>query len=371
MIKVLITDAGYKHTLGAVRSLGKNGYYVIAGATNIHSLCFYSKYCMEKLIYPDPRNEEEFISFLLNYLQKNKVDVLLPVGYLTTVAISKHKEELLKYTKVPVADYKYLEIAADKDKTMKLAMQLGVPVPYQYNSLDEIERYPVVAKGIYESGTVRYVNSPDDCKGIDLSRNIFQEYIPGEGFGFYALFDEGIEKAIFMHKRIREYPVTGGSSTAAESIYDPELMDLGLKLLKSLNWHGVAMVEFKKDCRDNTYKLMEINPKFWGSLDLSIASGVNFPVLTVKMAMNDEFEIVDNYTLGIRYHWMFPDEINHLISRFGSMKDIFIDTINPKVKGNIWLSDIKPNLFIISITFYGLFSKIRHGFSRYPHGKPE
>lgn len=67
-----------------------------------------------------------------------------------------------------------------------------------------------------------------------------------------------------MHKRMREYPITGGSSTAAESMYDPELRDLGLTLLKALDWHGVAMVEFKKDSRDGKYKLMEINPKFWG-----------------------------------------------------------------------------------------------------------
>jgi len=61
--------------------------------------------------------------------------------------------------------------------------------------------------------------------------------------------------------------MTGGPSTVAESIYDEELKRQGLLLLEALNWHGVAMVEFKKDSRDNEFKLMEINPKFWGSLD--------------------------------------------------------------------------------------------------------
>jgi predicted ATP-grasp superfamily ATP-dependent carboligase len=78
-----------------------------------------------------------------------------------------------------------------------------------------------------------------------------------------------------MHRRIREYPITGGASTAAESFYDPALRDLRLTLLRALNWHGVAMVEFKKDQRDGTHKL--INAKFWGSLDLAIAAGVDFP----------------------------------------------------------------------------------------------
>ena len=67
-----------------------------------------------------------------------------------------------------------------------------------------------------------------------------------------------------MHRRLREYPVTGGPSALAESIYDPMLMEQGLKLLDNLQWHGVAMVEFKKDERTGRYVLMEINPKFCG-----------------------------------------------------------------------------------------------------------
>lgn len=87
-----------------------------------------------------------------------------------------------------------------------------------------------------------------------------------------------------MHKRIRELYTMGGPSTCAISVYDPKLLDYGLKILGALNWHGIAMVEFKKDSKDGTFKLMEINPKFWGSLDLAIASGIDFPYLLYKMA---------------------------------------------------------------------------------------
>jgi predicted ATP-grasp superfamily ATP-dependent carboligase len=72
------------------------------------------------------------------------------------------------------------------------------------------------------------------------------------------------------------------------------------------------MVEFKKDIRDGEYKLMEINPKFWGSLDLSIACGVNFPKLLVEMALNGDIEPVFNYSKNIFYRWPFPDDLLHL-----------------------------------------------------------
>ena len=68
-----------------------------------------------------------------------------------------------------------------------------------------------------------------------------------------------------MHQRIREYPITGGSSTCAKSVYCDELKRIGLKILKELHWHGVAMVEFKKRTCNGTYVLMESNPNFSGS----------------------------------------------------------------------------------------------------------
>jgi predicted ATP-grasp superfamily ATP-dependent carboligase len=369
--KVFITDAGYKHTLGAVRSLGKKGFYVIAGASGKHAQSFYSKYCNESIIYPDPRDETRFIDFLVGYLKKNEVDVLLPIGYLATVAISKHKDEFLNYTEVPVADYQSMQVASDKYQTMRIARELGIPTPREYNSIGDVNVYPIVAKGIYESGQVRYINSAEELSQISFSDHILQEYVPGEGFGFYALFNRGEVRAIFMHKRLREYPVTGGSSTAARSIYDPELKDLGLTLLKALNWHGAAMVEFKKDSRDGTYKLMEINPKFWGSLDLSIASGVDFPYLAVLMALEGDIQPVLEYDKDVRFRWPFPDDTLHVLANPWSAKHVIRDIFDKNAKSNIVLDDMKPNLLQLYQTGISVVGRVRRGNLRYPHGKPE
>jgi predicted ATP-grasp superfamily ATP-dependent carboligase len=369
--KIFITDAGYKHTLGAVRSLGKKGFYVIAGASGRHAQSFYSKYCNECVLYPDPRDEEHFINFLCEYLQKNEVDVLLPIGYLATVAISKHKNSLLNYTKVPVADYQSMQIASDKSQTMEVARAQGIPTPREYTSIGYIDDYPIVAKGIHESGRVKYINSAEELKDISLSDYILQEFIPGEGYGFYALFNKGEARAIFMHKRLREYPVTGGSSTAARSIYDPDLKDLGLTLLKALNWHGVAMVEFKKDQRDGTYKLMEINPKFWGSLDLSIAAGVDFPYLAIMMALEGDIQPVLEYDSDVKFRWPFPDDILHVLANPWSAKQVIRDIFDTNVKSNLVLDDIKPNLLQLYQTGISVIGRIGRRNLRYPHGKPE
>ena len=146
-----------------------------------------------------------------------------------------------------------------------------------------------------------------------------------------------------MHRRVREAPPRGGVSCCAASNYDPKLIEYGTRLLDRLQWHGVAMVEFRYDVRDNDYKLMEINPKFWGSLDLSLTAGVDFPYYLCQMAQGETLEYSEEYDRSLRYHWPWL-EMQHLWKRPISFAAVLSDMLNPRVKSNISLCDIWPNL---------------------------
>ena len=98
------------------------------------------------------------------------------------------------------------------------------------------------------------------------------------------------------------------------SVRHDEIRDMASALLKSLDWFGVAMVEFKVDPRDGVPKLMEINPRFWGSLALAIHSGVNFPHLLFRMAAHERFDAVETYRLGVKCRWLLPGDILHFLS---------------------------------------------------------
>jgi predicted ATP-grasp superfamily ATP-dependent carboligase len=146
---------------------------------------------------------------------------------------------------------------------------------------------------------------------------IVQEWIPDGGgvYGFSALFDETSNvKAAFVHKKLRMYPVQGGPSTLGEGVEYPQVMEMGLSLLKSLNWVGVGMAEFKVDPRDGIPKLMEVNPRFWGSLQLAIASGVDFPYLILKMAKRENFEPILHYAVGKRFRWLLLGDLLHFFN---------------------------------------------------------
>ena len=116
-------------------------------------------------------------------------------------------------------------------------------------------------------------SSPSSLPGHGV---LVQEYISGFGVGFFALFDHGQPKRVFMHRRLREMPISGGASTAACAYYDETLKEYGLRILSALQWHGVAMVEFKRQQSPDRLVLMEINPKFWGSVELALEAGVDF-----------------------------------------------------------------------------------------------
>jgi predicted ATP-grasp superfamily ATP-dependent carboligase len=371
-MKVFVTDADQKHALAAVRALGRRRVSVHAGATSRSALAFFSRHCRQRLVYPDPGTQErEFVECIISYAQREKIDVLLPIGYSANVVVSKYQEALSKYVKVAIADYTWMLTAADKAKSMAFAESIGIKVPKVYHHVDQIEQYPIVVKGIKGSGNVIYVNSPAELGDLQLTEMVMQEYIPGQGYGFYGLFHHGEPRAIFMHRRRREFPVTGGASTAAESYYDERLKEQGIRLLSALQWHGVAMVEMKRDQRDGDYKLMEINPKFWGSLDLSIQAGVDFPYLAAMMALHEDVEPIMEYDRGAKFSWPFPQELLHVLARPRSAGQFVADMFDAKMKTNLCFEDLLPNLYLIGMTPFVIVNRLRKGRLFFPHGKPE
>lgn len=234
--------------------------------------------------------------------------VLVAVGIDTLLAVSEYRGLLEPHVNLIVPSLESLEIANDKGRLVDIAKQAGVPCPEttsmsineNVEQLSDRISYPVVIK--YRKGEAlklkpaqRYKIVGDREAFIEAYSHmhsvqelpLVQEYIHGEGFGVSAVFDRNGEPLeIFCHKRIREYPVSGGPSCFCESIWDDRLVDYAIRLLKELNWRGVAMVEFKGDLETGVY-LMEINPRFWGSLPLSIISGCDIPFAIYRAASGE------------------------------------------------------------------------------------
>ena len=146
--------------------------------------------------------------------------------------------------------------------------------------------------------------------------SMIQEKIIGPGTGLFTLYDKDRHLALFSHRRLREKPPSGGVSVLSESVpLDEEMVEAADRLLSAVGWTGVAMVEFKRDHRDGKAKLMEINGRFWGSLQLAIACGVDFPGLFLDYHQGKRpAETIRDYRVGHRLKW-FLGTLDHLLIR--------------------------------------------------------
>jgi hypothetical protein len=106
----------------------------------------------------------------------------------------------------------------------------------------------------------------------------------------------------------------GRPSTLRESIWDPALQQRAEDLLASLGWTGVAMVEFKVDPRDGEPKLLEVNPRFWGSLHHAILCGVDFPFLLYRLAVDGDVDRVMRYQVGVRSRSLLHGDMMHFLA---------------------------------------------------------
>ena len=184
---------------------------------------------------------------------------------------------------------------------------------------------------------------------------IIQEYIKGEGWGVSCLYSRGVLKAKFTHKRLREKIYTGGSSTWRQSASNPLLENEAQLLLDSLKWHGIAMVEFKYDPIKKQSWMIEVNPRFWGSLALAVHSGVDFPWLLYKMAIEGDIDPVLEYKLGVSAKWVLGELmalVNHFQkspSKIGSIKE-FIRMFKVDIYDDLRKDDLLP--FLVQCFYY-------------------
>lgn len=342
-MSVLVLDAFGNHALAVVRSLGQRGISVAAADSMRFGKSFFSRYCAKRALYTSPTHGvREFQTDLCSILDRVKPTVLMPMTEGTLMALLVNRKEIESRAPLaPIPSEDSIRVAFDKNKTVQLARSLGIPIPKtlsfcrlpDFGEIRSRLSYPAVIKSrrsefltvdgrIVPGAGVEYCFGPEKLeeKYLKIHRRaplpLIQEFVPGEGYGISVLYDRGRMRALFAHRRLRMLRPTGSGSSLRESIAPPPAMVQAARaLLDALKWHGVAMVEFKLDPRDGVPKLMEINGRFWNSLPLAVAAGVDFPFLLYQLATEGEVGECFDYRIGIQCRWLAGD-IRHLVEVF-------------------------------------------------------
>jgi len=338
---VIITDGEQRAALAIVRSLG-DSYRCVVTASSSAALAGSSRFCARTVVVPDPlRRSREFAEAVCDLAAAEGASLVLPVTEAALAAILPVKFRLAPAI-VPFPDIDRFAALSDKKKLLEEASRLGIAVPKQQIlasraaveelRFDEIQ-FPVVLKpsrSLGDSGdrrtklSVSYAASQDELrrKVGTLPPEAFpilvQQRIVGEGTGVFLLTWEGDLRAVFAHRRLSEKPASGGVSVYSESIpVDAELLRCSAALLDRFDWEGVAMVEYKRQATTGIPYLMEVNGRFWGSLQLAIDAGVDFPRLLAECALGEPTSVDSSaYTIGLRSRWWWG-QVDHLVGRVG------------------------------------------------------
>ena len=357
--RVLVTDGEFKHTLGIVRDLADAGHEVHPLARSGRAPAAHSR--SVHAWHAASAAGAAFDQRLLEVAARLAPVSVLPVGSASMAAADRLRDRWPDGVRIAIAPPAAFATANRKDATAAVARAAGVDTPRERVVASAAEARaalaefgaPIVLKSSREEGVkaLRYVRDPaqadaafEQVRALSADAVLAQEYVRGPGWGFSGLWWHGRRVRAFMHRRVREWPPSGGTSAAADSVPRCEPLDrAGAAVLDALGWHGVAMVEFKGDPASRLV-LMEVNAKFWGSHDVALAGGVRFP--------SDLVALLEGAVLPpqapvepVRFTWPLGGDLWHGLARPAALPRVLWDAVAPGVHHSGRLDDPLPHLY--------------------------
>lgn len=333
----IITDGLWRKSISAIRSAGRAGYEVVVLGDSVFTTGFYSRFTAQHLLGPTAAGDPQGFGPLLEKAVAQAKDrpVIIPMEDATCEWLLDHGDGMANAADWLLPSKESFTVARDKALTIQLAQRLGLDCPRTHfpesaaelgrlvAGLDPVDLENWIIKPRTGSGSAGIVYGGQILR-TDLATHwngcgplLLQERIPAEGtaYGVSVLYDRsGLCQVAFAHKRLQQYPHTGGPSTQRVAIPLDGLLQASTRLLDALHWRGVAMVEWKEHPKTGRRMLMEINPRFWGSLELGIRAGVDFPALYIAAASGLPLPSLPAYQSGVRCRWLVPGDILRYLS---------------------------------------------------------
>lgn len=319
--------------LAAVRSLGRAGIGVDGLDTDASEPGFRSRFCSHR-VCPSPTHDPDgLVRMLLHAAGRSpRPPVLFPTSDHFVRFASEHRGQFESRIRHALPSHASIAIALDKRRQHLCAREAGVPVVPTYwpftmdeaRGVADVVRYPIVVKPSggrildppFRGAKAVLAATRDQLLGLldqAIGRGqpvIVQSRIPGPNTSHCKVCAyigaDGSPLACVCMRKIRQYPVDFGVGTMMESVEEPELAELGLRLSRALAWRGPLSIEFKRDAHDDSWKLIELNPRLWQQHALAARCGVDFPLLQYR-ELTGEVYAPRPYRLGVRWLDEFRD----------------------------------------------------------------
>ena len=308
--KCILTYARSWIALAATRCLGKHGIYVITGDTTRGGAANFSRYSKEQFVYPDPGTDPDgFVERLVRLAEIHAgpdTDLVLMPMYTDLYPVLCREDRFKGLAKIALPPKDAYELVRDKARVANFCGELGIPIPKTVTPADADEfceaahgiKYPAFVKIPSGSGAVGTRKVSGHGEAVKTFRDmvtrygisppgpfpILQEFAGGEDYCSAFIFDHGEYRASMTYRNMVDFPRGAGVGALRETVDAGVLEETGRKLLERLRWNGVAQIDYRWDGAGEP-RLIEVNPRFWGGLAQSIASGWEFPLWVYDLAL--------------------------------------------------------------------------------------
>lgn len=300
---VLIPDGEKAPALDVIRCLSSNANI------NIHVLSSekwvasrFSRHISSFTIIPKELEDQDLIEILKQNIRNKKIDVLLPVFIQKIKFISRYKESFQPLTNFVVPNLEDFITANNKWKLNNFLEENNIkkPITYDIDRLNEVKDnliFPVLLKPVYGvggEGIIKVENIKEliaKSKYIDPNdKYVIQNYIHGYDIDMSVLCENGKILAFTIQKGILKRNVDSFEAPIGiQFLYEDKIFNTIQKTMTALDWSGVAHIDLRYDSKENDFKIIEINPRYWGSLEGSEKVGVNFPYLHCLTSLGIEY----------------------------------------------------------------------------------
>ncbi len=280
-MRVLITGAGGPSAVSVWKSLGGE-HEVFLADMDPDSPGLYLVPASNRFLIPagaDPR----LVPALVDLCRAQSIDVLISTVDAELAPLAEAANQFADIgTRVPLSPAQVLRRCRDKWALLShLSGDPAVPncVALTADTLPTITQFPCFAKPRAGSGSrgIAMIRSSEDLAALPQDGSyLVQELLPGPEFSVDVyVSQQGELVAAVPRERIR---TDSGIAITARTVHMPELMESAAAIALAVGVRYVANVQFKQ-ASDGRYKLLEINPRFPGSLPLTVAAGVDMPRL--------------------------------------------------------------------------------------------
>ena len=327
--------------LALIRGLGRRGIGVWGNDIDWYRAGYFSRYCRRLATLNPETEEQKLLNRLLEFgsqVQGKSVIFATDDEYL--VFLARNNEALMPYFHYPRVDSELVDSFLNKKKFYELCDKYEIPKPVTYIVHDESElekvtktlRYPAIIKPIYSHiwalkyGFLKAIKVYDKFELIEHYKKLnemkynvlIQEVIGGNEdqiYIFSGYFNECSEPLrFFTGRKLRQYPYEFGTTTVAESLWEPEVADLSIRFLRNLKFHGLCDVEFKKDPSDQKFKMIEINPRIARWHSLADASGTDLSFTAYADLLGEKVEPQQEFQEHVKWVFLFRDVPTSIMS---------------------------------------------------------